>query len=186
MFFGLACWTGASTVYGQMAATSTGSPTAIIETFGSLKPSETKKIPEYNAEGGFDQKGVTYSGTAEIAGSQKSTGYPNASGGANLKLKSTSPGHTDENNPRLVRLMITNLPQYSCTSVAFGVFRNDDINYTPGDLKLSYTTDGTTWVSKMVTTSTSWTYVTFDNLPANITGIRFTNYNTQNLSLIHI
>ena len=117
--------------------------------------SATTSIATHETNNGFESDSLTMSGTGDVRITATSSGYTDASGGANVFLTNTV-GRT---------FIISGINTLGRTNLqlSFGLFRsNTAVNGS--ELQVRYSTDGVNYTSLTITpiTSTaSWTYITF-------------------------
>ncbi|MBL0018290.1 MAG: HYR domain-containing protein [Bacteroidetes bacterium] len=135
----------------------------------------TTLIAAHEGANGFDNDGYTMSGTADVRNTLPSTGYPGASGGANVFF--TGAGRTFE-------ISGVNTTGFTTMGMAFGVFKSTTTS-NGLDLRLEVSTDGITYTTlphTLLPTGTGtavWSTMTAVGFPsaANLR-IRFTNLGT--------
>lgn len=147
----------------------------LMETFGTVPG--TTSIAAHEAANGFVINGAAYSGTADLRSTTVSTGYPGASGGANVFFT----------NSGTASLIITGLtPNASCSSITltFGIQKN--INADDGaNFQIQYSTNGGgAWTSAGTITlptgagTTGWYQRSVSGIPGNANAFQFRNLNT--------
>lgn len=139
------------------------------ETMGNVSGIVT--IPAHEAAGGFDNDVLTFSGSGDVRNSAPSSGYPGASGGANILL-----------NAQFEDLVITGLtPNQACVSMdlSFGIRKSRNAE-TGSGFAVQYSTDGGgSWVSAGTFTlptgagTIGWYQRTLTGLPGNANAFRF-------------
>lgn len=128
-------------------------------------------IPVHEAANGFDNDVLTFSGSGDVRNSAPSSGYPGASGSANVLL-----------NEQFEDLTITGLtPNQLCVSIdiTFGI-RKSRNNENGSGFTVEYSTNGGgTWVSAGTVTlptgagTIGWYQRTLSGLPGNSNAFRF-------------
>jgi hypothetical protein len=103
-----------------------------FETMGLV--SATTSIASHESANAFDNDNLTMTGTGDMRNSSLSTGYPNASAGANVFLTNTAGKYFQIEN--------INTSSYSNLRLSFGVFKSTT-NGNGSDLLVQYSTDGT-------------------------------------------
>ena len=103
------------------------------ETMGTVPQGPPVSIANHEAASGFDNDNYTMSGTGEIRGTPVSTGYPGASGGANVFL--TNIFGTD------FQIEGINTSSYPNVQISFGIFKSLATS-NGSDLNIEVSADG--------------------------------------------
>jgi hypothetical protein len=125
------------------------------ETMGTVPQGPPVSIANHEAASGFDNDNYTMSGTGEIRGTPVSTGYPGASGGANVFL--TNIFGTD------FQIEGINTSSYPNVQISFGIFKNLATS-NGSDLNIEVSADGINYQAldfaplPTGNTSTGWYY----------------------------
>lgn len=116
--------------------------------------SATTSIATHETNNGFESDSLTMSGTGDVRVTAISSGYADASGGANVFLTNTV--------GRTFQIAGINTLNKSNLQLSFGLFRsNTAVNGS--ELQIRYSTDGVNYTSLTlapITSTASWTYVT--------------------------
>ena len=142
--------TSSTTIVNVIAPTNTG--LVFHENMGTV--SATTSIATHETNNGFESDSLTMSGTGDVRITATSSGYTDASGGANVFLTNTV--------GRTFIISGINTIGRSNLLLSFGLSRsNTAVNGS--ELQVRYSTDGVNYTSLTITpiTSTaSWTYIT--------------------------
>jgi IPT/TIG domain/Secretion system C-terminal sorting domain len=126
-----------------------------IESMGTIPSGPPVSITNHEAANGFDNDNYTMSGTGEIRGTPESTGYPGASGGANVFLTNIF--------GRDFQIEGINTSSYPNVQISFGIFKNLATS-NGSDLNIEVSADGINYQAldfaplPTGSTSTGWYY----------------------------
>ncbi|MBL0105603.1 MAG: PKD domain-containing protein [Bacteroidetes bacterium] len=127
--------------------------TVMLEDMGVV--TATTAISAHETNDGFTNVNLTMSGTADVRVTVPSTGYTNASGGANVFFTNTA--------GRNFIISGINTTGYSNLKLSFGLLKASNTT-TGSELSLQVSTDGTNYTNLVIPalpiSNTSWNYVT--------------------------
>ena len=142
--------TSSATIVNVITPTNTG--LVFHENMGTV--SATTSIATHETNNGFESDSLTISGTGDVRITSTSSGYTDASGGANIFLTNTV--------GRTFIISGINTIGRSNLQLSFGLFRsNTAVNGS--ELQVRYSTDGVNYTSLTlapITGTSVWTYVT--------------------------
>jgi endonuclease/exonuclease/phosphatase family metal-dependent hydrolase len=142
--------TSSTTIVNVITPTNTG--LVFHENMGTV--SATTSIATHETNNGFESDSLTMSGTGDVRITATSSGYTDASGGANIFLTNTV--------GRAFQIAGINTIGRSNLQLSFGLFRsNTAVNGS--ELQVRYSTDGVNYTSLTlapITGTSVWTYVT--------------------------
>ena len=113
----------------------------------------TTTIATHETNNGFESDSLTMSGTGDVRITSLSSGYADASGGANIFLTNTV--------GRTFQIAGINTLNKSNLQLSFGLFRSNTAT-NASELQVSYSIDGVNYTSLSldpITSTTVWTYV---------------------------
>ncbi|WP_343702169.1 carboxylesterase family protein [Chitinophaga sp.] len=136
-------------------------PAPFRETFGQTTTAVTNMM-QHQVTQGYDNDGLYFSGVADVRNTLTSSGYGNASGGANVFLSRPDAA---------LRISGINTSALAAPVLAFGIYKGED-NNNGSALAVEYTTDGATWAPLSMQPlpdgagSAGWYYRVVKGLPA--------------------